>query len=392
LLSACLWLPMRLWLRSLLVAGCAAYGIGLLVGPTAGVALVSAGCFALLGSVTLLPLTAAPQTLDQWRKWVEAKRPRQVGLAVYHATLALVAAEALLRGVHLFDRAELFTATTADIAATAAETPPGRPGVLRVAIIECLAADVASGESSCARELAQPAAGLEICRLRMRTDGPSSVWRAELAAFRPDVVLGLVALEQGLKTPAAGNHPFDWRSLETLRLAAGLLGLTSNPAVDRITATAAGTRADKSDVHRLAICRTPLDQRVNTQWRETFAELDELVAGCAALDARLAFVVVPDGFQVNRVLCDTLRRRAGYQAGQLDLELPQRRLATYAQERGLMLVDLLPYLRASREPVYHPAAGGWNDQARQVANRAVTGWLHSQCSGLAASVQLSRGR
>ena len=95
---------------------------------------------------------------------------------------------------------------------------------------------------------------------------------------------------------------------------------------------------------------------------------------------------------MNQVLCETLSRGHGYLANQLDLELPQHHLATYAQERGVTLVDLLPYLRASREPVFHQASGGWNAEARQVANRTVSGWLHSQYRGLAATMQLSRGR
>ncbi len=133
--------------RVLFVSGCSSYGLGLILGPVAGIGLLCVGCFALLGSITLLPLAAKPQTVDEWRKLVQSKRPRRVGLAVYHALLALVATEALLRGHRLLEGAALFRSATAGEAALDvqcwADAPQARPGVLRVAIVEGLTADPA---------------------------------------------------------------------------------------------------------------------------------------------------------------------------------------------------------------------------------------------------------
>ncbi len=216
-------------------------------------------------------------------------------------------------------------------------------------------------------------------------------WREELTAFHPNVVLGMIALERGLRPTAAEFDAFDWRSLEMLQFVAGSLGAQPSARVGGQCVRAAVDESAAGDARRLAICRTPLDDALKSQWRQTFAQLDALVEGCAPLRVRVALVVVPDGFQVNRVLCETLRRRAGYQVRELDLELPQRRLAAYAQQRQLTLVDLLPYLRASRNPVYHQATGGWNEQGKEVASQAISGWLQSQYGGLAVTAQLSRG-
>ena len=60
---------------------------------------------------------------------------------------------------------------------------------------------------------------------------------------------------------------------------------------------------DHSEGRRLAICRTPLDERAKAQWQATFAELDTLLAGCSQSRVPVALVVVPEGFQVNLVLC-----------------------------------------------------------------------------------------
>jgi hypothetical protein len=381
-------LPARKFLRALFVSAGLSYGIGLAVGPVAGIGLLWAGCFALFASITLLPLAANPQTVERWRKLVEQAAPRRVGLAVYHTLLALTIAEALLRGYRALDAAAPLTMATASepIASdqAAAAEAIARPGVLRVGIVDGLAGST-SGETFRAEQLISSAAGLKTFPLDWTARAAQgSQWRNQLETQRPDLVLAVISLENGLKPINSPDDAFDWRSLETVKL---LHGLFAKPADQAET----NSGQPETEGHRLSICRTPLDDAAKTQWRSTFADLDVLLADCAEAHVRVALVVVPDGFQVNRVLCDTLRRRAGYEPQQLDLGLPQRRLATYAQERRLALVDLLPYLQASRDPVYQHATGGWNAEGKAVASRAICGWLQSQYSGLTATVQLSSG-
>ena len=390
------WLTPSKFLRAVLVSAGLSYGVGLAVGPVAGIELLSAGCFALLGSITLLPLAANSQTVERWRKLVQQQAPRRIGLVVYYTVLMLALAEASLRGYRALDAAAVFTIANANEQAGIAQPCAGvggssagtaRPDVLRVAIVDGLPGALPD-QSFCPEDLASsdasPSAGLQLFRLNRTSAGDD--WRGQLEARHPDLVLAMISLEHGLKPRAAHSGAFDWRSLETAQLVCGLLSAQWLPAAPIVA-----TDQLECDGRRLAICRTPLDDTVKSQWRATFAELDALLAHCTAAHVRVALVVVPDGFQVNRVLCDTLRRRAGYKPADLDLALPQRRLASYAQERRLALVDLLPYLQASHSPVYQQAAGGWNEQGKAVARHAINGWLQSQYSGLTATAQLSRG-
>jgi len=126
---------------------------------------------------------------------------------------------------------------------------------------------------------------------------------------------------------------------------------------------------------RLAICRKPIDDELERLWRDSLAQLDDLIGQCRRRKLPLALVVAPAEFQVDRRLCETLRRRAGYETGQLDLELPQRRLAQFAFAHELPLVDLLPHFRASETSPYLRQAANWNEHGHALAGQVLGGWL-----------------
>jgi hypothetical protein len=401
----------RAALRWFFVGGCLSYGVALAIGPRPGVEFAFAASLGIWLSIVLLPLTATPQTLERWRKLIEQRTPRRVAVAVYHTLLLLTLSEAALRGCHSVQTLQPLSAA----AASESRTPSGqalaetalRPGMLRVAVVDGLTLtagrDVAGHGTVCVDRVESLMAGFQVRRIHRGLNGdgrPTSAWREELQAFDPDLVLGVVAIEQGLSPTAEASDIFDWRSLATVDLVRMLIARPASsvvlPAADQSPATGncptdpAG-RLGEGAAGRLSICRTPLDEPTKLRWHETFAHLDAFAGECAALEMPLALVVVPDGFQVNRVLCEVLRRRAGYQIADLDLALPQRRLAAYAVERQLALLDLLPYLRASRNPVYRSGEGGWNGEGQAVAGQAISGWLRAQYSGLIATAQLSGG-
>jgi hypothetical protein len=114
------------------------------------------------------------------------------------------------------------------------------------------------------------------------------------------------------------------------------------------------------------------------RWQHRFQALDDLLAECRAADLTVALVLVPGEFQVNRVLCDTLARRAGCRSEQIDVELPQRKLAAFAERQGLALVDLLPSLRLCRESPYQRNSATWSDAGHEAAAAAIGGWLESR--------------
>ncbi len=84
----------------------------------------------------------------------------------------------------------------------------------------------------------------------------------------------------------------------------------------------------------------------------------------------LVIVVVPADFQVNAVLCDSMRRRMGYTPEQIDLELPQRRLREFAEAHGVLLIDLLPEFKADGAKLYVRHQSRWNQRGNTKAARS----------------------
>lgn len=86
-------------------------------------------------------------------------------------------------------------------------------------------------------------------------------------------------------------------------------------------------------------------------WRRTEAALDHMRARCRALGARMVLVVFPMSAQVSRQHFDLLSRM-GFTMDRrlLGSGEPQRRLARYATNHGVPMLDLLPAFRAHRGP------------------------------------------
>jgi hypothetical protein len=105
----------------------------------------------------------------------------------------------------------------------------------------------------------------------------------------------------------------------------------------------------------------------------------------------VSLVVTPSRFQVDPLLFKTLVRRQGLSVEQYDLELPQRYLADYAQQRRLPVLDLLRPLRSGGSKLYERNTAMWNDRGNQSLAAAIGGWLESCYGGqLAAAQSLNR--
>ena len=278
----------RAELRLLLVAGCAAYSLGLMVRAREGyfARRTRLFCCAQFDHIAAI----GGRTANARRLGVVSLRPSRRGASAWRSTTFYSLGswpKRALRGVDLLGRTEILSgASASDAVALAAQVPgaaASRPGVLRVAIVEGLTAAGPRATSTCGAELDRPTDGLTICHGSLAEGDEPNAWRQRLTEFRPDVVLGLVAvLEQGLKLPAVELDPFDWRSLETLRLVAGLFAEPAESlAENNCAARSTEATSAASETRRLTICRTPLDDSAKSQWRETFAQLNALVEGCA---------------------------------------------------------------------------------------------------------------
>jgi hypothetical protein len=86
-------------------------------------------------------------------------------------------------------------------------------------------------------------------------------------------------------------------------------------------------------------------------WDAFIAALDHLVARIETDGTPAVLVLAPSRLQVQADELRAARERAGLAAAAVDPELPARRIAAYAADRGLPVIDLTPALRRA-------AAGG----------------------------------
>ena len=187
-------------------------------------------------------------------------------------------------------------------------------------------------------------------------------------------MLTFVSVGDDILAESAGSEWFDWRSLALSRLplARQLVYRQASPASrDETTFLQTAGR-------ELTVCRTPIDATTSRRWQKALGHLDGLVRTCQRSNVDLALVMVPGEFQVNHVLLETLCRRMGYQQQEIDLDLPQRRLATFAGDRQVPYVDLLPHLRLCEESPYERDTRQWNAEGTAIALRTVGGWLQSR--------------
>lgn len=112
-------------------------------------------------------------------------------------------------------------------------------------------------------------------------------------------------------------------------------------------------------------------------WSRCFAALDALIA--AASGVPIAFVVIPDEFQVEDALWASVAA-SGYER-----DRPQRILGEGLRARGIAMLDLLPAFLAvpplpdGQRHLYHRRDTHWNRRGNEVAGRELarflSGWL-----------------
>jgi len=399
--------------RCLLVGALACYVAALALGPDAYVRYLFRAMLACWYSVILLPLLAPGPAATLLHERLRSASFRRAGRWVFALSLATMLGEVGLRLVDLADEAALpFDRLAGQFKLSAGSEYHGRqvnsqgywdenfeharrPGHFRVAVLGGSTALSGNPQTNCLDQLEARVPGVEVYNFGLPRSG---LWQyaaqleRDVVTFQPDLVLAFFTVGQDVTADPPVPSKFDWRSLRLCRLAAATLGLSTrggqNFATDGMQDFETYLSACSS---RVSVCRTPTDDTIEQRWQVTRTRLVDLIRRCHRQGIEVALVVVPEDYQVNPIVCQALRRRLGYEANQLDLELPQRRLTRLAEELELPSLDLLPYFRATESCTYTRDEGQWNDRGNQVAGEALGGWLQARF-GATILAQSQRGK
>ncbi len=234
---------------------------------------------------------------------------------------------------------------------------------------------------SCVDHLEQRLSNVDFYNFALPHAGPQAFVEqaaAEVLRFRPDVVL--VFLTVGDEELEVNEPLFDWRSVRvTSRVVSGFYagGAPISPSTDDGREPTYEQYLNAA-ARRLSACRVPPTAADQQRWHRLCSHLDDLVAHCRGGMTEVALVVMPADFQINTSLRQTLVRRAGGTAKDFDVDLPQRRLARYAQDHGVALLDLTPALRAKAQTVFAASAAHLNADGMAIAAQTLAEWIESR--------------
>lgn len=379
-------------------------------GPGIGALFFFLAAVAAWHTLGITPLVLAHSARERWSQWLAARSLRLSGWVAY---IALALSAITESSAQFYSMATGGRPSGAYVAHCCALTPgldlhgrrvnergywdehpagPPHPGVVRIAAIgDCMLL----GGTSETNHLSQVERRMPL--LQIHNFGRPHVGPREYAAqleqdvsmARPNLVLVYLSIGDDIIEPSAAPalSEFDWRGLGTYQYGfRSFAPLGNSPAAFPVNQSEPDREAflQRSAV-RLTVCRTPIDSELAERWDEALTQLQTIIELCRNCGAEAGLVLVPGEFQVSATLCDSLRRHAGYESQQLDLDLPQRRLTEFASRHNVPVLDLLPYFRASAQYPYERNDLHWNDHGNAIAADALAHWLQRRYGSQVAS-------
>lgn len=392
-------------LRALVLWQCVvlsvAVWIGLLLGPAPEARYVTRAVAAWGWSVSLAVLVI-PAWCERLQRWDHVRGIHIVAVCTLWLSVSFVTSESLcwtidrVAGIEPRSRVRVQTA----------KLPPGSefrgskvnqlgywddefrpesdPRLLRVAVLGHDVPLSGDAQTNCLAQLERQLPNVEAYNFGLRQSGPRGFvtqFESDVLRYRPQLVLTFINVGDDVLDPGEASRDYDWRSLRTVQWTAHSLRMPLFRPIAGATPLANATSFEQRlhvEAARLAICRTPLDGLMQQRYRELSQQIERLAKRCAKHKVPMALVLVPSEFQVAPVLRESLLRRAGYEPRQIDLELPQRQLASFAHAQQLPLVDLLPYFRAASQAPYTIETGELSPAGRELIVQVLGGWLQSR--------------
>jgi hypothetical protein len=139
------------------------------------------------------------------------------------------------------------------------------------------------------------------------------------------------------------------------------------------------------EARRLSICQIPETTAMEKKWQQTLSHLEAIIGDCKKHGVPLGFVLIPDEFQVNRSVLSAALSSANLGPQGVDLDLPQRRLQAFCDERIVPCLDLLPFFQSVPD-TYAPRDTHWNVRGNHLAAEKVYLWLKLTDGGMGASL------
>jgi lysophospholipase L1-like esterase len=128
---------------------------------------------------------------------------------------------------------------------------------------------------------------------------------------------------------------------------------------------------------RLVVCRKHQTGPDREKWRNVFNYLDAILRDCEARKVPVALLLLPDEFQVNADLLRRALELRSWSQDDIELLLPQKRLADFCQERGVPCLDLFDTIAAAGPDAYITNDGHWTPLGNRVAADTVAEWLRN---------------
>lgn len=389
-----------LFLKWIFLGAFVCYLAGLLIGPDPSIGYVFCAAVAAWYTLGLWTIAMRPALVVRLSQRLTQRLLGRTHQAVFASVCTLVAAESVVR---------LYCVVAEDplpesYIAKAHVLPPGeefrgrlvntlgywdkefdskpRPGIFRIAVLGDGVTLSGDAQTNCLAQIERRVPGIEIYNFGIPQAGPRE-YAAQLAhdvlQFRPDLVLTFFSVGDDLTEELPLPGVFDWRGLRMYQLGARNRSLGHRCDAAKTTSTGDCREAYlRRCAAHLAVCRTPIDEQMGLRWQEARTHLSQMADICRRQQIPLALVVVPGPFQVNATLCDAMRRQAGYEPKQVDLQLPQRRLAALAGEQSIPVVDLLPYFQSCGQTTYERYQHELNEQGNRLATEVIGRWIEQQ--------------